>query len=134
LLEGDGVKAVDLLAHLVLGDGGLAVRIGGEGLLYSAAGWERLKGQVAVLTNEFHRAYPLRAGLPREELRNRLKLKAVQFQAVVLDSLGDTVSVTVHFNVLDTSVAVVDSTGRLIGVGGGTTQICLNRIAHELLK
>lgn len=62
-----------------------AVDIGEPGtpLLYSAAGWARLSSDAESAVAGFHRTYPLRPGMPREELRNRLKLKAVPFNRVL---------------------------------------------------
>jgi selenocysteine-specific elongation factor len=62
-----------------------AVDIGVEGsrLLYSAAGWAAVKAVTESAIAAFHRSFPLRAGMPREELRNRLKLKAAPFLRVV---------------------------------------------------
>jgi selenocysteine-specific elongation factor len=37
--------------------------------------WERLKGRAAAALDEFHAAYPLRLGMPRQELRSRLGLE-----------------------------------------------------------
>jgi hypothetical protein len=48
---------------------------------------------------------------------------SAQFVAVVTDSLGDTLQVVVHFNVIDTAVAVVDSNGSVVGVGAGVTKL-----------
>ena len=45
------------------------------GLLYFAAGqWQRLADDARHLTEEYHRQFPLRAGMPREEWRSRLRL------------------------------------------------------------
>jgi selenocysteine-specific elongation factor len=46
--------------------------VDGRGFLISASGWRRLTEQVETLLGNYHRAYPLRRGLPREELRTRL--------------------------------------------------------------
>jgi selenocysteine-specific elongation factor len=47
-------------------------RIDGRSFVVSSAGWQRLTGQVEVILAAFHRGYPLRRGLPKEELRTRL--------------------------------------------------------------
>lgn len=62
-----------------------AVDIGVEDscLLYSASGWAAVKAVAESAIAAFHRSFPLRAGMPREELRNRLKLKAAPFLRVV---------------------------------------------------
>ena len=43
-------------------------------LLYTIAGWSRLSVQAQRLLTAFHRQYPLRSGMPREELRSRMGL------------------------------------------------------------
>ncbi|MCA1646753.1 MAG: selenocysteine-specific translation elongation factor [Chloroflexi bacterium] len=51
-------------------DGG--ARFDGRSFVVSAAGWQRITDQVEVLLQRFHTGYPLRRGLPKEELRTRL--------------------------------------------------------------
>ncbi len=43
-------------------------------LLYTTAGWSRLFGNAQKQLSAFHEQQPLRQGMPREELRNRLGL------------------------------------------------------------
>jgi len=59
---------------LVLGGAtnGSAHRVDGKSFVVTAPGWERVSGQVAQVLGAFHRQYPLRRGLPKEELRTRL--------------------------------------------------------------
>ena len=47
-------------------------RLDGRAFVVSSAGWHRLVDQVSVILGGFHREYPLRRGLPKEELRTRL--------------------------------------------------------------
>jgi selenocysteine-specific elongation factor len=47
-------------------------RLDGRAFVVTTAGWERLTGQVEALLRRFHEGYPLRRGLPKEELRTRL--------------------------------------------------------------
>ncbi len=49
----------------------------------AASGWRALKDKIAAILNEFHRQYPLRPGLPREELKSRLGFAARLFDPVV---------------------------------------------------
>jgi selenocysteine-specific elongation factor len=49
-----------------------ATRLDGRSFVVSAPGWERLTAQVEELLGRFHQGYPLRRGLPKEELRTRL--------------------------------------------------------------
>jgi selenocysteine-specific elongation factor len=46
--------------------------VDGRAFLISGSGWRRLREQVETLLGNYHRAYPLRRGLPKEELRTRL--------------------------------------------------------------
>ena len=43
-------------------------------LLISRTGWDKLAPRIAPLLAAYHRRFPLRVGMPREELRQRLKL------------------------------------------------------------
>jgi selenocysteine-specific elongation factor len=52
-------------------------------LLISTAGWEALRGKLEQVLSGYHRRYPLRAGMAREELRQRLKLTAEGADGVV---------------------------------------------------
>ncbi|MFW6068353.1 MAG: selenocysteine-specific translation elongation factor [Chloroflexota bacterium] len=66
----------------------------------TASHWSRLRQQTEKHVSTYHKQYPLRTGIPREELRNRLNLSAPVFNALVQqmvqnDGLVDTGS-TVH--------------------------------------
>ncbi len=50
-----------------------------EKTLMSVAGWRALLEKVRTLLSAYHRQYPLRAGMPREELKSRLGLNARVF-------------------------------------------------------
>ncbi len=59
-----------------------AVMLGESGphaLLYSAAGWQRLGGAVSQALAAYHRQFPLRSGMPKEELRSKLRVAAGVF-------------------------------------------------------
>ena len=79
LSEEEGLKLVETAmqegALVALGEGAPSAVT----LLYTAAGWARLSGRAQQLLAAFHRQQPLRNGMPREELRNRLGLKAQTF-------------------------------------------------------
>jgi selenocysteine-specific elongation factor len=47
-------------------------RIEGRSFVVSSGGWQRVTAQVEALLAAFHKGYPLRRGLPKEELRTRL--------------------------------------------------------------
>ena len=72
---------------LVLDDGGRgmdhqALAASGK-LLISASGWAVLMDRLTGLLAEYHRQYPLRSGMPREELKSRLHLETRLFNEVV---------------------------------------------------
>lgn len=56
---------------------------GPHALLYSAAGWRGLSGSVSQALAAYHRQFPLRSGMPREELRSKLKASAGLFTPMV---------------------------------------------------
>ncbi len=51
--------------------------------LVTAKGWAALTEKLATALRGYHRRYPLRAGMPREELRSRLKLSGDALDAVL---------------------------------------------------
>ncbi len=51
--------------------------------LMSASGWETLLTTLLSLLREYHQRYPLRAGMPREELKSRLGLSARAFNQAI---------------------------------------------------
>jgi selenocysteine-specific elongation factor len=86
IAEATGVSAEDVAASL---DGqvkaGSAISLGqGEGrALLSAPGWHALVDKIGNALDEYHRQSPLRAGLPREELKSRLGLAPRVFDQVI---------------------------------------------------
>jgi selenocysteine-specific elongation factor len=52
-------------------------------LLVSAGGWETLREKLTTTLRGYHRRYPLRMGMPREELRSRLKLTGEGLEAAL---------------------------------------------------
>jgi selenocysteine-specific elongation factor len=49
----------------------------------STGGWQALLDRLAGLVGDYHRQYPLRAGMPREELKSRLRLAPRLFNEVL---------------------------------------------------
>jgi selenocysteine-specific elongation factor len=49
-----------------------SVRIDNRSFVVSTPGWERLTNHIEGILSKFHEGYPLRRGLPKEELRTRL--------------------------------------------------------------
>ncbi len=62
-----------------------------EAPLVERSQWEQWQQRTASLVNEYHRSYPLRRGMPREELKKRLKLPSAFFQPLLehLKEKGD---------------------------------------------
>lgn len=61
--------------------------------LLSQTGWGRLVDKTAVLLNEYHKEFRLRLGIPREELRSRLKLTSAVFAPFLAKAAADGVVV-----------------------------------------
>ena len=57
--------------------------IAGDGLVIALPHWNDLRERVVQTVEEHHRTYPLRRGMPREELKSRLKLPPRIFNAVI---------------------------------------------------
>lgn len=57
-----------------------------DGTLLSASGWSRRQEQLLTAITAYHKSYPLRLGLPREEVASRLTLKP-KVAAAFLDAL-----------------------------------------------
>src|SRR5207248_11203067 len=58
-------------------------------LVVSVPGWDRLVDRVSASLAAYHRAYPLRRGMPKEELRTRLGVEARLFQRLLQRLLAD---------------------------------------------
>ncbi|MCS6882885.1 MAG: selenocysteine-specific translation elongation factor [Oscillochloridaceae bacterium] len=54
-----------------------------DGWLVSAAGWAQLEARLLPALRDYHRRYPLRRGMPREEARQKLRLPARALGAVL---------------------------------------------------
>ena len=65
-------QLVEAREVLLLDQANGSARIDGRAYVVSSPGWQRLTEQVTTLLGNFHRQYPLRRGLPKEELRTRL--------------------------------------------------------------
>ncbi len=51
--------------------------------LVSAAGWQALAERIVSLLHAYHQRYPLRLGMPREELKSRLGLPAMHYAGLL---------------------------------------------------
>jgi selenocysteine-specific elongation factor len=66
----DAVGQVDNLSHA-------------KALVASPAGWATLLGHITAALLDYHSRYPLRAGMPRGELKSRLKLETRLFNEAI---------------------------------------------------
>jgi len=69
LLGADGSTGAGVLAH--------------DRFMMSTAGYEELLSQIGGVLDEYHARYPLRSGMPREELKSRLDLPTKVFNALL---------------------------------------------------
>jgi selenocysteine-specific elongation factor len=81
----DGDTAVSALTELEAS--GQVVRL--EQQIISQAGWQTLVSKLTQLVTDFHKNYPLRLGISREELRSRLKLKANVFNPLMAQAAAE---------------------------------------------
>ena len=56
-------------------------------LFYTGPGWERLRESATAIVQDYHRRFPVRAGMPKAELAGKLKLTA-PYSASTLQSLS----------------------------------------------
>lgn len=76
-------EAGELLKQLVESKDAVDIGTDDAPLFYSATGWAAMRSAAENALSGYHSSFPLRVGMPREELRNRLKLKAGPFLRVV---------------------------------------------------
>ena len=55
----------------------------GKRYLISSEGWQALLERISKLVTEYHCNYPLRAGMPREELKSRLRMDSHPFDETI---------------------------------------------------
>ena len=87
-LNGDAVVAV-LNAQK---ESGSVVALGAQYFL-TAPAWQALVSKIGSALDEFHRQYPLRAGLPREELKSRVGFAPRVFDHVIERAVAENVLV-----------------------------------------
>jgi selenocysteine-specific elongation factor len=56
--------------------------------LVTAKGWSAVREKLATALRGYHRRYPLRTAMPREELRSRLRLTGAGLEAVLATAAG----------------------------------------------
>lgn len=71
----------------LVGEGALALlepqRGAEEGLVMAQAAWQALSENMAIILERYHQSFPLRDGMPREELKSRLGLEAREYNAAL---------------------------------------------------
>jgi len=70
-----------------------ALLLSPDAYLVSRTGWQRLLDVLTRLVSEYHRRYPLRRTMPREDLRSRLGLEVELFRCVVSRAVEEEVIV-----------------------------------------
>jgi len=75
--QDEAAQALDVLL-----DEGRALLVGDD-RVFSRGAWGRVTTAMRQVLTTYHADYPLRAGMPREELRSRIRLDARVFTAVV---------------------------------------------------
>jgi selenocysteine-specific elongation factor len=84
----DAAKADSALKELLITNSLIALEEGqptitSEILVIAAPHWNALRDKIAQLLESYHKTFPLRRGLPREELKSRLKLSPRVFNATI---------------------------------------------------
>jgi selenocysteine-specific elongation factor len=85
-----------------------ALRVGGatSTIVASRAGWNAVQSRLSREIAAYHAANPLRGGMPREELKSRLKLDAKIFNAVVAQAVDEGVLIEGPANVRAPNFAI----------------------------
>jgi selenocysteine-specific elongation factor len=65
------------------------ITIASENLALTSPHWQALQDRTLQHLESYHREYPLRRGMPREELKSRLKLAPRVFNAIVARLIAD---------------------------------------------
>jgi len=120
-----GITAAALLQASQAGEGDLGrlqARRAGQ-WLFAPEAWEALAARARRALESYHRAHPLRPGMPREELKSRLGLAPPAFAAVLGELIRDRVVVDREGEIaLPTHRVEIDAgaAGRLLEVLGAS--------------
>jgi len=76
-------EVMPALDNLVKDSRAVAVGQGEARIFYSAAGWDRLVKETTATLQDYHKRFPVRAGMPKVELSSRLKLSKLAGPAVM---------------------------------------------------
>ena len=88
---GTGLDAVAVATVLNAQKESSALVALGAQYVIAAPGWQALAAKIEGALDEFHRQYPLRAGMPREELKSRLGLPPRVFDQVIERAVAENV-------------------------------------------
>ncbi len=72
-------EAAKLLDGMVAAGHAIGLGPSGTALHYSLDGWRKVEAKAKDALAGYHQAFPLRAGIPKEDLRNRLNMRAAAF-------------------------------------------------------
>lgn len=75
---------------------GSLLELEGENLVMARAWWQRFETELVAALTAYHAAHPLRVGMPREELKSRLKLTPKIFNALFAYALAHQVIAAAH--------------------------------------
>jgi selenocysteine-specific elongation factor len=70
--------------RLVLFEAGASPGISSDALALARPHWIALQEKIAQTLSDYHRNFPLRRGMPREELKSKLRLSASTFNSVIM--------------------------------------------------
>ncbi len=85
---------------------------GPETLIMSRGGWSQVTTQVLTILGEYHRTYPLRAGMPRSELKSRLDQG--RRMALTARAFADILALAAAEGLLHVSEAIVSRAGHQV--------------------
>jgi selenocysteine-specific elongation factor len=68
-----------------LRDDGRAMLVGGDQVVLASVAWEQIAAKLTDALRGYHRRYPLRRGIPREDLRQRLRFPPRVADAVIAE-------------------------------------------------
>lgn len=101
-----GLSEVDFAQALGAAQDQNLVACFGDGSLLSMEPWNSLRARLLTTLARYHATFPLRSGMPREELRSQLKLTSAEL-SVYLEQLPEVVSLTDQLR-LQTHTVVFD--------------------------
>ncbi|MFC1998217.1 selenocysteine-specific translation elongation factor [Chloroflexota bacterium] len=77
VLPEQGKKSIEALAA------DEKVLVLGKTVIFSSLGWDQFKAKLREMVRQYHKQYPLRTGMPKEDLKSRLKLSLKAFNNIV---------------------------------------------------